>query len=462
MIAPFNFIRLSDDSCFISNDVGFHYVIRQEDLNILIENDIQLEESLRQELKARLFVYDEEEKGAVFASLASGLAKKMQSELSFSPIYMIVPTLRCDHTCKYCQVSRAPLSSESHDLDEKLIPIIISKIQKVGQAPYKIELQGGEPLVRFDLVKMIYLEAQRQLGDSVFELIIATSLSLVNYEVLEWAKDKQVYFSTSLDGNELVHNKNRLLPNDSSYIKVSEGIANIKSILGGHKVSTVTTATSLLLDSPETIIDTHEELGLQDLFIRPISPYGFANNMHGYKIHDYMEFYRKLFDILIERFKSGKRMVEHSGKIHMQRIINSTYSSYADLKSPSGLVLNCVLFNYDGRVYGSDESRMLQATIDDVDFSAGSLDDLAFSKSPFYTKSLAESFSVTNPGCNDCAFQPYCGADVTQSISEQGEPVGDKSFLSFCEYHKSMFLFLIEKYDTDIDAKQMIDSWLYD
>lgn len=69
----------------------------------------------------------------------------MAAEMKFAPIFMIVPTLRCDHTCKYCQVSRASLSAKNMDLKDEYIPVIISLIKKLSSAPYKIEIQGENP-----------------------------------------------------------------------------------------------------------------------------------------------------------------------------------------------------------------------------------------------------------------------------------------------------------------------------
>ena len=460
MILPFNFERINQNF-FISNDAGFNSFLSEKDFLSLIDDEAQLDPETLQQLKKKFFIASEENARLSIASLSSGLAKKITSSLRFAPIYMIVPTLRCDHGCKYCQVSRAPLTSSNHDIDETLIPKIVKKIS-LKDAPYKIEVQGGEPLVRFDLVKKIYDECQEQLGTENFEFIVATSLSLLNDAVIDWAKErKNIYFSTSLDGNKMVHDANRLLPNASSYDKVSNSIKRLVEELGGQRVSTVTTATSLLMEYPSSILEQHLLLGLKDMFVRPISPYGFANKSKIYTIKEYMFFYKKLFYLLIEEFEKGNTIIEHSAKYHYLRIFSATFDSYADLKSPSGLVLNTILFNYDGKVYGSDESRMLQATIEGVDFSAGKIEDFAFNESEYYRRVISESFNLIHPGCNDCAYQPYCGSEPTHEISVGGEPVGDKSRSSFCEYHKKFFSFLIEEYFTNNRARKMVDSWLY-
>ncbi|MEZ9531683.1 His-Xaa-Ser system radical SAM maturase HxsB, partial [Vibrio sp. 10N.286.51.F4] len=76
-----------------------------------------------------------------------------------------------------------------YDLDPDLIPLLLERIRSLGNAPYKLEIQGGEPLLRFDLVQKIYQEAASNLGVDQFEIVIATSLSLLSDDVLTWSED---------------------------------------------------------------------------------------------------------------------------------------------------------------------------------------------------------------------------------------------------------------------------------
>lgn len=268
-LLPFNFNRINDNQFFISNLAGFSSVIDESSLNELIDHGKTKNSDINRSLKEKFFISDD----LVTAEkvLAAALGKKMSAEMKFAPIFMIVPTLRCDHTCKYCQVSRASLSAKNMDLKEENIPVIISLIKKLSPAPYKIEIQGGEPLLRFDLIEKIYQEALSQVGEGNFELIIATSLSLLNDEMINWSADKAVYYSVSLDGNELVHNKNRILPSGNSYALAVNNIKKLQDSIGKDKVATITTVTKSLISQPEAILDVHKELGIYDLFIRPVS-----------------------------------------------------------------------------------------------------------------------------------------------------------------------------------------------
>ncbi|CAI1826060.1 His-Xaa-Ser system radical SAM maturase HxsB [Serratia fonticola] len=461
-LMPFNFDRLSNGDVFISNLAGFHHFIAEKDFPALIKSSITDDKFANEVLESQLFLTEENNHSLTASALSSGFAKRLMSDLAVNPIFMIVPTLRCDHTCKYCQVSRTAVGAKGYDLDANLIPLIVKQIKRLASPPYKIEIQGGEPLLRFDLIQLIYEQCEQTLGDKAFEMVIATSLSLLDASIISWAKQRNISFSVSLDGGEGVHNKSRILAGNVSYAKASDGILRIKTELGKERVSTVTTVTKELIKNPSSIIDAHLSLDLTDIFVRPVSPYGFAHHDNfSFSMSEYYTFYKTLIDQIVEHNKKGIPLVEHSAAIHLKRIFNPGFSGYADLKSPCGVVLNCILFNYDGRVYGSDESRMLQKVNQAVDFSAGLVANMSFSKSDYYRAVLASSFNFSQPGCDTCAYQPFCGADPCQNISVQGEPNGDRSRSTFCHYHKGMFRFLMNALAENGDIAQVLKGWVY-
>lgn len=242
-LLPFNFEKISEEDFFISNLAGYSTTLKSENFFELVNEHATSNEQLNKELIEKLFISN----NVLLAEkmLSSALGKKITNEIKFSPIFMIVPTLRCDHTCKYCQVSRASLSAKNFDLKEEKIPKIISLIKKLSSKPYKIEIQGGEPLLRFDLIKKIYQEAVIVLGEENIEFVITSSLSLLNDDMIDWSINKPIYYSVSLDGTESIHNKNRILPNGNSFQLVENNIKKLQKALGKSHVATVTTVTNV-------------------------------------------------------------------------------------------------------------------------------------------------------------------------------------------------------------------------
>lgn len=147
-LMPFNFDRLSNGTVFLSNLAGFHHFTSEKNWADLVEHSSTDDQAFNDVLESKLFLAEEQNHSLTASVLSAGFAKRVMSDLAVNPIFMIVPTLRCDHTCKYCQVSRAAVGANGYDLEENLIPLIVKQIKNLALPPYKIEIQGGEPLLR--------------------------------------------------------------------------------------------------------------------------------------------------------------------------------------------------------------------------------------------------------------------------------------------------------------------------
>lgn len=121
--------------------------------------------------------------------------------MSIAGSYMspwIFTTTRCNLECPYCYVKQdgRDMSDETY---EKMNEIFL-KMLETGEKDYLIyRLAGGEPLLVFDKWKSHMDNFLNKVGDKG-SIAIITNLTQLSDEVLEWAKDKNVSFSISLDG----------------------------------------------------------------------------------------------------------------------------------------------------------------------------------------------------------------------------------------------------------------------
>lgn len=121
--------------------------------------------------------------------------------MSIAGSYMspwIFTTTRCNLECPYCYVKQdsRDMSDETY---EKMNEIFL-KMLETGEKDYLIyRLAGGEPLLVFDKWKPHMDNFLTKVGDKG-SIAIITNLTQLSDEVLEWAKDKNVSFSISLDG----------------------------------------------------------------------------------------------------------------------------------------------------------------------------------------------------------------------------------------------------------------------
>ena len=110
----------------------------------------------------------------------------------------IFTTTRCNLECPYCYVKQdgRDMSDETYKkMNEDFL-----KMLETGEKDQIIyRLAGGEPLLVFDKWKPHMEDFLQKAGDKGWVAII-TNLTQLSDEVLEWAKDKNVSFSISLDG----------------------------------------------------------------------------------------------------------------------------------------------------------------------------------------------------------------------------------------------------------------------
>src|SRR5581483_6464460 len=134
----------------------------------------------------------------------------LRSRMAFlqhpSALHIFVVTLRCEHSCPYCQVSRRSVDRERFDMSEETAKRALKVALSAPAPTIKIEFQGGEPLLNFPLIKQIVRWARRDvLAGKTLEFVIATNLALLDDEVLDFCRDHSVLLSTSLDGPADLH-----------------------------------------------------------------------------------------------------------------------------------------------------------------------------------------------------------------------------------------------------------------
>ncbi|MEY8199679.1 MAG: His-Xaa-Ser system radical SAM maturase HxsB [Colwellia sp.] len=458
-LLPFNFERINNVTTLISNTSGSYHFI--DDIETLIESPEKLPHKTLNELTSKGFISSSKEQSISFQKLhASALSKRISEALSRPYLFMIIPTLRCDHKCNYCQVSRVSENKSGYDLPMDSIDNSIKTIRKYGRAPFKIEFQGGEPLLRMDFIMEFITKWEELYPNEKVDFVIATSLSLLTIDFANWCKDRPVSFSLSLDGTKSSHDSNRILTSNSSHDLLIRNLETLKNTGGLDKLGFVSTITKSAINNPEDIILAHIDLGINDMFVRPLSPFGLANKSYssGYTVEEFEKYYEKLLKLLLNEYKDHGLREFHTAVI-VEKIIKNRSGRYVDLKTPSGHIMGALIINYNGEVYGSDESRMIDKLYNMKELSLGNIEDDINIHTSQNIHLLSESFIHVQPGCEECAYLPYCGSDLMHHLSTQADPIGDKSISRFCAYQKAMFR-TIFKLLSNKEHKEKLLSWI--
>ena len=464
-LLPFNFHRLPDATYICVNMVGEFVCLKKNELNSLVNQDIQPTNPLYDTLKSKHIIMDQDSNVALDL-LALKYRTKQNRVSQFTSLHMFVVTLRCDYTCKYCQVSRQTEDIEAFDMSEDTAIAALKLMFMSPSKSLKIEFQGGEPLLNFKLIKYIVTSAlELNLTEKrEIQFVITSNLSFLDQEILKFCFDHDIYFSTSLDGQEELHNKNRPRPNKDGYKKTIEGIRKIQNYLGPQKVSALMTTTADSLYEPKKIIDEYVSLGLHSVFLRPISPYGFAiktKQVEKYNIDKWMEFYISGLEYIIELNRSGYFLTEQYAVIILNKIFNPSNPGYVDLQSPAGIGISAVTYNYDGDIYASDEARMLKEMGDET-FKLGNAHKNNYSEifgAEILFDSIEQSIPESAPMCSECGLITYCGADPVYHYATQGDVVGKKPISFFCKKNTSIIEHIFQLLQNK-DTRSILEGWL--
>jgi len=329
----------------------------------------------------------------------------------------------------------------------------------------KIEFQGGEPLLNFPLIINIVLAAKAQaetIGKKV-DFVIASNLALLDDPILDFCKENSILLSTSLDGPADLHNKNRPRPGGNSHQLAVRGIRRAQEVLGRDRVGALMTTTEASLNRVEEIIDEYLRLDLDGIFLRPLSPYGFALKtklIRGYDATRWLDFYERGLRYILEINRSGRHFPEFYATLIVKRMLTDRSIGYVDLRSPAGIGLGALVYNYDGRVFASDEGRMLSEMGDDT-FALGTVRDsyrsLVFSEK--LIDLVGSSLTQCAPMCSDCVFESHCGADPVYHHATQADPAGIKPLSEFCARQKGLMSLLLGILEGSSEDAAILRRW---
>lgn len=465
-LLPFRFSKLDALRYVVTNDAGEHLVVTRDELVSLARHQLSPSSDTYRRLKARHFLFNEGST-APLDLLALKVRSRADAISNLTALHIFVVTLRCDHSCHYCQVSRVTEDKRSFDMSREHAEKALSIVFASPSPSIKIEFQGGESLLNLDLIRYV-VERARVLNETArkdLAFVIATNLTHLDDEVIAFCRDHLVYLSTSLDGPEDIHNSNRPLRGGDSYQSAVRGIERARTELGRDSVSALMTTTPGSLPRVKDIVDEYVRLGFNSIFLRSLSPYGFAvrtSLVRRYDIHDWIEFYKEGLAHILEWNRRGAVLREDFASILLQKMFLPTGTNYVDLQSPAGIGIGALIYNYDGAIYASDEGRML-AEMSDTSFRIGHVDNDSFHSLMEHEglfAMLEESLAESAPMCSDCAFLPYCGAEPVFHSATQKDVVGHKALSAFCTKQMAILRHLITLLEDDADARRILMSWI--
>ncbi|MGM5483867.1 MAG: His-Xaa-Ser system radical SAM maturase HxsB [Nanobdellota archaeon] len=435
--------RKVGDKIFVSSESGKYVILDEDNFHKLKDNKI---ESKNYFLKNNIILNEKNIQDEV-----ESYRKRKEFLFQGTSLHIVVVTLRCNMSCVYCHASSKQCKSKEFDMDKNTAKKTVDFIFKSPSESITIELQGGEPLLNWDVMKYIieYAEEKNKTAKKNLEVTLVSNFILMDDEKMEYLLKHNVGICTSLDGPKELHNHNRRWMGKDNYNIVTYWIKKInenyskKSIK--KQVSALTTITKESLKYPKEIIDEYVKLGLKTIHFRFLNKLGVASDNYselGYTAKEFIDFWKKGMYYLEKYRKNGCDTEERIVEIMEKKIREDYDPNYLELRSPCGAVIGQMVYDYNGNIYSCDEARMLGEDI----FMLGTVEE-EYSEITTCDKACSivnASLNEQYSSCENCAYKPYCGVCPVCNYSEQGSVIAKIPETDRCKIYKAQFDWVVK------------------
>mgnify|MGYP001465961000 CR=1 FL=1 len=223
LTTPFRFRDINSQT-LLTNEVGDYGFFRQDIIHKIFANQLTKEEEIRLD---GLSIDFDGNKSWKLLSLARRAKSKLNLTNQKLAYIMVVPTLRCDLSCVYCQVSRAPVTAQGFDWDKDTLKHFGKYLDNLETQKIQIEFQGGEVTLRPDIIKEIIEICESKFSEAQF--VICTNLLTINKEIEFSEKGTRELANLILRQNSI--GKLFIEPHLKSRLNLTNGKVKCKQVL---------------------------------------------------------------------------------------------------------------------------------------------------------------------------------------------------------------------------------------
>lgn len=420
---PFSFKKLNGDYLLVS-DTGRYAFFSPEKFKTLIEDGPDADPDIRDTLVRKFMMLVPENADVVALDKHSQLAALAER----TSLHILVVTGRCNLSCVYCQASAGGVGSRDLDMSPVTAKLAVDTMFMSPSTKLTLEFQGGEPLLNWDTIQFAIeyaLEINKQV-EKELSITLVSNFILMDEAKIEYLADHRVSLCMSLDGPAELHNIQRGECYDVVVRNFRKAREIYQAVFPHSLPGLLPTITRHSLPWAKQIIDLYLELGVNGIFIRPVTTLGYSKsqwNDIGVTPEEFEPFYREVMDYMIELNKTGTFVMETQAGFMLNKILERRGYRYVDLCSPCGATRGQTAYNYDGGIYPCDEARMI-GKAGDTSFLMGKVGECSYPdlmRHPTCKAMTAASTLEALPGCAVCVYRPYCGVCPIYHYADCGD-----------------------------------------
>jgi sulfatase maturation enzyme AslB (radical SAM superfamily) len=193
--------------------------------------------------------------------------------------FKIAINTACPLRCEYCFIDKDSGEIVSRQSVEASVRLLLSSPGPLK----KLLIYGGEPFLKFDLVREIALYARARATEAgkELDLSICTSGAAIRREQLEFLREHRFFMSVSLDGSETDHDRRRPMKNgEGSWERAARALPLIFEVLGRRRTMAIQCVHP---DNVERMLENFQALvalGFENVEIEVIHGFGWAEKKH--------------------------------------------------------------------------------------------------------------------------------------------------------------------------------------
>jgi His-Xaa-Ser system radical SAM maturase HxsB len=459
----------------LTADSGEWHLLTEEDFKSFLSGELDASHPQHAALQAKGFIRD----GMDLEALSRKIRKR-RGFLGAGPhLICVITTLRCNQSCGYCHASRTSMDKVETDMSLETAKKAVDHAMQ-SPSPYLcFEYQGGEPTVNFEVIKFCveYSREKNRQERKTLDHSVVTNMTHMDEEKATWLIDNDVLLCTSLDGPAEVHDKNRpWTGGGAAHAEVVKWMQwfNQHYIDKGRDpdlwhVDALTTTTRASIEHPRQIVDEYVRLGLRNIHIRPLNPFGFATKTWraiGYTMEEWLAYYEEILDYILELNRQGTQIMEGTASTFLKKLLTEADPNFVDIRSPVGSGTGQICYGFDGSLFPSDEGRMVHGMGDDI-FVIGHVDHTTWDEAanhPTVRAIATASYLDAIPQCESCWNAPYCGVRPLHNYMQCGDLFGLRPLTPKCQQHMAMVKMLIRRLDEDTtgDIERIFRRWIVD